>query len=140
LELFITYLKLQATRFRYKWHVETLNFLALTVIASLLGAALGFLAHFARAHLTFPPEDLGLGEPWDSLTRDDYNFEKYGIGAEWDDNGYWDDASNRNLIYMVASGFLMPYLFALLFWEQRSEVVASVCGGLRLLGLNPPTC
>ena len=55
------------------------------------------VGHFWRAHATYFPEDLGLGEPLNMLTRDDYIVEKYVGEAEWDDAGYWDRDSLRNL-------------------------------------------
>ena len=72
---------------------------------SVIGALLGGLGHFWRAHATMFAEDLGLGEPLDTLTRDDYQFEKHVVGAEWDDAGFWAPDSVRNFIYYVASGF-----------------------------------
>ena len=55
--------------------------------AAVIGALLGGLGHFWRAHATMFAEDLVLGEPLDTLTRDDYQFEKHVVGAEWDDAG-----------------------------------------------------
>ncbi len=71
----------------------------------MIGALLGGLGHFWRAHATMFAEDLGLGEPLDTLTRDNYQFEKHVVGAEWDDAGFWAPDSVRNFIYYVASGF-----------------------------------
>ena len=55
----------------------------------------------------------GLGEPLDTLTRDNYQFEKHVVGAEWDDAGFWAPDSVRNFIYYVASGFAGPLLLGL---------------------------
>ncbi|MCA0432627.1 MAG: hypothetical protein LCH46_05130 [Proteobacteria bacterium] len=115
-------------------------YLAFAFGACLLGAVLGWVGHFWRSHTTFPPEDLGLGEPWDTLTRENYQFEKHVVGAKWDDAGYWDDLSNRNLIYYVASGFAGPLLLAVFFWHERASLVLSICGGLTRFGLSPPLC
>jgi hypothetical protein len=43
---------------------------------------LGFIGHYKRSHLQFPPEDLGLGEPLDTLTRENYQFEKNVLGTK----------------------------------------------------------
>jgi hypothetical protein len=75
-------------------------------------------------------EDLGLGEPLDTLTRDNYQFEKHVVGAEWDDAGLWAPDSARNLIYYVASGFVIPLLLGFGFWGMRGEIVEAICSGL----------
>ena len=103
--------------------------------ASVVGALLGGLGHFWRAHATMFAEDLGLGEPLDTLTRDNYQFEKHVVGAEWDDAGFWAPDSVRNFIYYVASGFTAPLLLGIGFWGQRSEIVGAICSGLPSPGL-----
>jgi hypothetical protein len=118
----------------------TLAFIFFVLVACMLSTIFGVLAHFARAHFSYTPEDLGLGEPWDTLTRDGYQFEKNVIGAQWDDNGFWDSESNRNLAYYAISGFVSPLIFAGLFWGHRAEFVGWTCSGLIKLGLQPIIC
>jgi hypothetical protein len=117
-----------------------LAYISFTLIATVFGAVLGYVGHYWRAHFTYTAEDLGLGEPWDSLTREDYQFEKHVVGAKWDDNGFWDDSSNRNLCYMVVSGAAAPLIASFVFFGSRSEIVSGVCLGLSSLGLNSPVC
>ncbi len=118
----------------------TFAYICFVLVASLCGIVLGACGHFARAHFSYLPEDLGLGEPLDSLTRDDYAFEKYVVGAKWDDNGFWDAASNRNLAYYMIGGFIMPFIFGVLFFGQRESIVAYSCDQLWALGLAPIVC
>jgi hypothetical protein len=120
--------------------MDAIAYICFVLIASLFGTIFGVLAHYARAHFTYYPEDLGLGEPWDTLTRDNYGFEKHVIGAKWDDNGFWDVDSNRNLIYYAVSGFATPLLFGVMFFSYRTEVVDLSCRGFSLLGLTPIVC
>lgn len=115
-------------------------YVSFVFIACLAGAVLGWIGHYMRAHTTFAPEDLGLGEPWNTLTRDDYQFEKNVVGAEWDDNGYWDDLSNRNLVYYVASGAATPLLVGLFLWSDRALLVDATCRGFLWMGLSPLVC
>jgi hypothetical protein len=115
-------------------------YLSFVVCGIAFGAIAGFLGHFLRAHTRFPAEDLGLGEPWDSLTRDDYQFEKHVVGAKWDDAGYWDENSNRNLAYYILSGAVAPVILAAFFWSDRAAVVAATCGALSGVGFNSPLC
>lgn len=116
-----------------------LAYIAFVLAFAVLGAIGGLIAHFARSLETLP-EDLGLGEPLNTLTRDDYQVEKYVIGAEWDDNGYWDGGSPRNLIYYMAWGFLMPVIIGAVLWNGRAELMAKLCILLAKAGLHPPLC
>jgi hypothetical protein len=110
--------------------------LAFTVIGGLLGIA----AHYWRAHATMFAEDLGLGEPLNTLTRDDYQWEKHVIGAEWDDAGFWDPGSVRNLLYYAASGVAVPLVIGAVMFGQREIVVQAICAGIAAAGLHSPLC
>lgn len=116
-----------------------LAYIGFVLAFAVLGALGGLLAHFSRAAATVP-EDLGLGETLNTFTRDDYQYEKHVIGAEWDDNGYWDSGSPRNLIYYMASGFIMPVILGALLWNGRIELMAKLCMLLAKAGLHPPLC
>lgn len=116
-----------------------LAYIGFVLAFAVLGALGGLIAHFARA-LAPIPEDLGLGEPLNTLTRDDYQYEKYVVGAEWDDNGYWDGRSPRNLIYYMASGFVIPVILGAILWNGRTELMAKLCALLAQAGLHPPLC
>ena len=116
-----------------------LAYIGFVLAFAVFGAIGGLIAHFARA-LETVPEDLGLGETLNTLTRDDYQFEKNVIGAEWDDNGYWDGGSPRNLLYYMASGFAMPIIMGVVLWSARYELVAKLCMLLARAGLHPPLC
>ncbi len=115
-------------------------YICFVLIASLFGGVFGVLAHFARSHFTYLPEDLDLGEPWDTLFRDDYAFEKHVIGAKWNDNGFWDADSNRNLIYYAVSGFATPLVFGFMFWTERVAFVEFSCKGFDAIGMTPIVC
>lgn len=115
-------------------------YIAFVLALSVFGALFGILAHYWRAHATVFPEDLGLGEPLNMLTRDDYAVEKYVVEAEWDDAGYWDGESIRNVIYYIAGGAVAPLILGLAFWSDRQLLVTGACQGLQSLGLTPPLC
>lgn len=117
-----------------------LAYLSFVFSGCVAGVLLGIVAHYWRAHATMYAEDLGLGEPWDTLTRDDYQFERHVVGAEWDDAGFWAADSVRNLVYYMLSGFLVPLVLGLVLWGQRDVLVTGVCTGLSGIGLSPPLC
>jgi len=115
-------------------------YIAFVLAGTVLGGLLGAAAHFWRAHATMYAEDLGLGDPLNTLTRDDYQWEKHVVGAEWDDAGFWAADSVRNLVYYILSGMGMALLFGIVFWNQRAEIVGAICRGLAALGLKSPIC
>ena len=115
-------------------------FLSFIFAGCVAGTLLGIAAHYWRAHATMYAEDLGLGEPLDTLTRENYQFEKHVIGADWDDAGFWAADSVRNLFYYMASGFVVPLILGFALWGQRDVVVIGVCQGLIGIGLSPPLC
>jgi len=115
-------------------------YIAFVASFAVLGALFGIAGHFLRANTTLYAEDLGLGEPLNTLTRSDYQWERYVIGAEWDDAGYWASDSVRNLVYYMATGFCVPLVVGLMLWGEREQVVTTVCAGLAAAGLNSPLC
>jgi hypothetical protein len=115
-------------------------YIAFVCSIAVLGALLGVAGHFWRAHATLYAEDLGLGEPLDTLTRRGYQWETHVIGAEWDDAGFWDSGSVRNLVYYMASGFVTPLVLGLIFWGEREHVVTAICTGVTAAGFNSPLC
>jgi membrane protease YdiL (CAAX protease family) len=67
-------------------------------------------------------------------------FEEHIVGAKWDENGHWDPNNNRNLLYYLITGFMLPLIFGIIFWGHRSEIVAKACHSLQATGLHPPLC
>lgn len=120
--------------------MQDLGYIAFVFSFAVIGAFVGFGAHFWRAHLTSFPEKISDGTILNEMWNDGYIFERDVIGAEWDENGYWSDASNRNLIFCVISGFTTPLIVGLAFWEQRGAVMGFVCQVLAKIGLHPPLC
>lgn len=124
----------------------TTNYIMFVLIAAVMGAILGFCGHFARAHLTYTPERIFDGDGFgpgllnDMLSSHNLTAEKHIVGAEWDDNGFWDSESNRNLVYYMLSGFATPVILGFIFWPQRFIVMGIVCQGLTGAGLHPPMC
>lgn len=119
--------------------VET-AYIAFVFSATLIGVFLGVIGHFWRAHATYSPEELDLGENINILTRDNYLTEKYIAGAEWDDAGYWDGDSVRNLVYYALCGAIGPILAGAALWSARAPLVDATCKALTSAGLAPPLC
>jgi hypothetical protein len=131
--------------FAHIGRMVTVNYIVFVFVAAVVGSFLGFCGHFARAHLTYTPEELFDGGVGTDLINDMFSahsltFEKHVIGAKWDANGYWDSENNRNLIYYCVSGFVAPIIIGALFWSDRAKLMSAVCHGLLKTGLHPPLC
>jgi hypothetical protein len=120
--------------------MTSIAYIAFVLAASVIGGLLGIAGHYWRAHATMFAEDLGLGEPFDTLTRDDYQFEKHVVGAEWDDAGFWSADSVRNLLYYMGSGVAAPLVLGFIFWGERAEIVRVTCSTFTAMGINSPVC
>ena len=122
-----------------------LAYIFFVIAATALGGIIGFVAHFARANFgrpekLFDDEDL-LSDVLNGAMGDrDYIFEKHVVGAKWDEGGYWDQLSNRNLVYMVLSGLSVPLLLGIILWPLHDQIVAVTCSGLGRIGLHSPLC
>ena len=113
--------------------------------ATLLGGVIGFVAHFARANFSRPEkiidDDDFLSDVLNGAMGDrDYMFEKHVVGAKWDEGGYWDEYSTRNLLYMVLGGLGTPLLLGIILWPERTNIVAVACSSLLNIGLHSPLC
>jgi hypothetical protein len=121
--------------------MTTVTYLFLWLLALLLSAFIGFVAHFARAHLSYLPERV-TGNDWidDAMSNNDIVFESKVIGAKWDDNGFWDADSNRNLIYYMLSFMAVTAAVGLWFFPDRVAVVTGVCKVSSHFGITPLFC
>jgi hypothetical protein len=123
----------------------TLTYAVFAIFGCVLGAAIGALAHYLRANFSAYPErvlDGGIGADLinDIMSPHSIVLEKHVLGAEWDQSGFWDGLSNRNLAIYVGGGVLGSLALAAWFWNDRVAVVASICAAMRGMGLEPPTC
>ena len=88
------------------------------VILILLGGLLGFGMHYWRANFSLYPENLTDNSLIDSfMSNHDMVFEKHVVGAKWDDNGYWDLYSFRNMAYYILGGAAAPLILAIFDWK-----------------------
>jgi hypothetical protein len=121
--------------------MQNAAYIIFVLCAAVLGALLGIAAHFWRANAAYVPEKLfDDGDIANGLFMDNYLAEKYIVGAEWDDNGYWSSGSVRNLLYYMISGFVAPLAAGLIFWSERVKILEGICKGIAYFGLNSPLC
>jgi hypothetical protein len=121
--------------------MQQFTYLCFVFAATVLGAFLGMIGHFWRAHATPWAEKLFEdGDLANELLMDNYMAEKYVVGTEWDDAGFWAPDSVRNLAYYMISGALVPLILGAALWGQQAAIVDAVCSGLTGIGLSSPLC
>jgi hypothetical protein len=121
--------------------MATFGYLVLVMTGSVAGAGLGAVAHWWRANATACPEKLFEDERWNAAFGGaDYVYERDVVRAEWDEGGWWEFHSLRNLAYYVLSGAAAPLLIGAWYWSERQDIVARTCGSIVRLGLKAMFC
>jgi hypothetical protein len=111
-----------------------MEFLALTVGAVILG----IVAHAAKSHMDpFPDQIFDKGDPL-NLIVPDYDLVNLAIGNEYDDSGYWEYLSLRNLltyvVLSVLSVWMLRYLLGGVLFRDE------LCREFTRFGLTPLFC
>ena len=111
------------------------------IILTLLCGVLGFGMHYWRANFSLYPENLTDNSLLDGLmSNHDIVFEKHIVEAKWDDNGYWDFYSYRNIIYYVLMGASMPLVLALFDWKIIKFLGDAFCRYMSAHGVHSLLC
>lgn len=111
-----------------------LEFLALTVAA----VAFGILAHFMKSNMDpFPDQIFDRGDPA-NLIVPDYDLINLAVGNEYDDAGYWEYLSLRNLLTYVALSVLTVWTLRYLVGGEPFRT--QLCTALQHIGLAPLFC
>ena len=110
-------------------------------ILTLLCGALGFCMHYWRANFSLYPENLTDNSFLDGMmSNQDIVFEKHIVEAKWDDNGYWDLYSYRNIVYYVLTWASMPLVLALFDWRAIKFLGDAFCRFMTAHGVHSLLC
>jgi hypothetical protein len=110
--------------------MATFGYLVLVMTGSFVGAGLGAVAHWWRAYAAPHAEKLFEDERWNAaLGGADYVYERDVVRARWDEGGWWEFHSLRNLAYYVLSGAATPLLIGAWYWSERQGIVVEASRG-----------
>jgi hypothetical protein len=111
-----------------------MEFFALTTGA----AGIGALAHFMKSHMDpFPDQIFDKRDPA-NLIVPDYDLVNLAVGNEYDDAGYWEYLSVRNLLTYVALSVLTVWMLRYLVGGVLAR--DGICQGFMRIGLTPLFC
>ena len=98
------------------------SYMVFTFLACVLGLGAGLVIHRAWAHT----RQLQLDEIVKVKTGDKDDVEE----SRWEALAKWQASANRSFANCVLGCGAAPLLFAVIAWNNRSDVVTTICGGL----------
>lgn len=112
----------------------TANYLLMLGVFSALAAVLGFATHTGHSYLAIWPD---LYWKWQLRAR---SPEGRYAWADYDEEGFWEFASMRNVLLYVGTNLAMVWGFGFWFWDRQEQALAAVCSGFRYIGTTPLFC
>ena len=104
---------------------------------SLLGLMLGFAAHWWKAHADPYPDILDKDNPALNIALTEHSVVNYALDHRYDDAGFWDYYSLKNLAFYVACGLLAVLVPVYATAEGHALARADFCNGRRAVRDGP---
>ena len=113
------------------------NQLIAVFIYTVLAVIAGFFFHFWKSNFDPMPDRWSGNEAIDMLTTE-HSLDKKMFGTEYNDNGFWQWHSLRNIAYYVLTTVAAVWLFIAATGLQPSTDL--LCTALKTLGQKPLFC
>lgn len=120
--------------------METFAYLTFWLFAAILAAILGYLAHYAQAHLQAYPDKLFDGEGVVDELLNLTLSPDYRMDGRYTLEGWWDYDSNRNLAICMLPPLGLVVVGAIYFWADRGAFLGDVCTYAYTVGIEPRMC
>jgi hypothetical protein len=118
----------------------TFGYAALWFIGTLFAFLLGLASHYWHAYLQAYPDKLVDGYRWRDHAFNALFSQNYVWYGHYDENGWWEYYSLRNLTIHTAIPTLLAATYGAYCWSDRASVVAEACKGFGRFGLVPIFC
>lgn len=112
--------------------MATYNYLMLLGVASVLALLVALAAHAAHAWLAAPDH-----WRWDVPG---HSPDPPYLGAEYDEQGFWEFNSLRNFLYYASGNLLCVWGLGAWYWSQQELALANVCSTVAHVGIVPVFC
>ena len=105
-----------------------------------LGLFLGFAGHWWKSHADPYPDILDKDQPMLNIALTEHNMVNYTLDHRYDDAGYWEYLSLKNLkfyLFCGVAGVLLPVYAST---EGHNAARSALCAITRTVGLTPLFC
>jgi hypothetical protein len=118
----------------------TLYYLFYGLLAIICALAIGLTTHYWHANFQAYPDRLFDGDRLRDKLLNEIISPHYDMRGRYDSNGCWEFYSWNNYALHAVPLVIVVVAAGIMYWPDRVDVVASICGGLRHIGLDPLTC
>ncbi len=107
---------------------------------ALLGLALGFAGHWWKSNADPYPDILDKDSPALNIALTEHTVENYALDHRYDEAGYWEYYSLRNLFYYLGGGVGGTLLAVYATTEGHLAARAGLCAAAGFIKLTPVFC
>ena len=105
-----------------------------------LGLVLGGALHWWKAHADRFPDQLDKDDPLLNMALTEYSVVNYVANSRYDDVGYWEYYSLRNLFLYVALGLFVVLVPVYATVEGHAYARDALCSVANVIKLKPIFC
>lgn len=107
---------------------------------ALIGLALGFAGHWWKSNADAYPDILDKDNPALNIALTEHTVENYALGHRYDDAGYWDYYSLKNLSWYLSGGVGGMLLAVYGTSEGHATAKGALCVAAKAITLTPLFC
>lgn len=120
--------------------MATAQYLTLWTAALACAFLVGLATHYIHAHFQPYPDKILDGDGLGGRVLNEVISPKYVFWGEYDEGGWWEFYSLRNLLTHAIVPVLVVLITGAAFWSDRESVVQDACRSAASMGLHPRLC
>jgi hypothetical protein len=105
-----------------------------------LGLVLGFVGHWWKSNADMYPDILDRDRPLLNMALTEYSAENYALGHEYDDAGFWEYYSLKNLLWYLGGGVAGVVGAVYVTAEGHALARDGLCKAASFVWLTPVFC
>jgi hypothetical protein len=107
---------------------------------TLLGLLLGFAGHWWKSHADPYPDILDKDNPALNIALTEHTMVNYALDHRYDDAGFWEYYSLRNLLFYVSTGVVGVWVLVYATADGHAAARAAFCNVTGFFGMTPIFC